>query len=85
SRETIVKIVNPTAMPADVEIDLVGAKLASNVCQVITLTADDPEAENSIAQPQHVAPSQSTEVVGGAKFTRKFPAWSFTVLRLKTE
>lgn len=83
--ETIVKVVNPTAKSCAVEIDLAGAQLASDACRVITLTGDDPEAENSIAQPQHVAPRETTETVSGPKFTRDFPAWSFTVLRLKTE
>ncbi|TWT85018.1 Extracellular exo-alpha-L-arabinofuranosidase precursor [Planctomycetes bacterium CA13] len=85
SGETIVKIVNPTAKSVEVDVDLAGAELASDTCQVITLAADNPEAENSIAEPKHVAPQTSTETVSGARFTREFPAWSFTVMRLKTQ
>ncbi|WP_197528421.1 alpha-L-arabinofuranosidase C-terminal domain-containing protein [Aeoliella mucimassa] len=85
SQETIVKVVNPTAKPCEIEIDLSGAELASDQCTVITLASDDPEAENSIAQPKQVAPTESTETVSGPRFTREYPAWSFTVLRLKTK
>jgi len=85
SGETIVKVVNPTAKAANVEIDLAGADLASKSCKAITLASDNPEAENSIDAPKNIAPRESTLQLDGAKFQHSFPAYSFTVLRIDTQ
>jgi hypothetical protein len=46
------------------------------------LTDADPKAENSLDEPQRVAPKTEPLSITGNTFTRVFPGNSLTVLRL---
>lgn len=82
SGDVILKVINAGAEPTPVEIDLVGAQPLAKTGTATVLTHEDPRAENSLAEPRNVAPRTETVDIPGPRFTREFPAHSFTVLRL---
>jgi alpha-N-arabinofuranosidase len=80
SRLLYVKLVNPAAAAAPVQLDISGATLRPTAT-ALTLAAD-PQATNSIDAPEHVVPvtSQVTGVKPG--FTYTVPANGIVVLML---
>lgn len=84
SGELILKVVNGGDTPAAVDIALAGTLPAGAAARVITLTGASRTDENSFAQPDRVAPREETVAPAAPVFTRTFPAWSLSVLRLRT-
>jgi alpha-N-arabinofuranosidase len=83
SGDIILKVVSAGDSAQQVQIDLQGAgNVASQASIEVISGASD--AVNSIAAPTNVAPRRATISNAGASFTHEFPAWSVTVLRLKT-
>ena len=80
--EIILKVVNATASPRKVTIDLAGAKQPGKTGKSFVLTAPDLKAENSLDEPMHVAPVESKISVGSSKFVQTFAPNSLTVLRV---
>ncbi len=80
--DTILKVVNGAATPADVEIDLAGAGPLARRGQAIVLTSGNPKDENTLDEPTRVAPRTEALELEGARWTRSFPGNSFTVLRI---
>jgi alpha-N-arabinofuranosidase len=76
------KIVNRAAAPQPVRIEIAGLASVDPKGQSVVLSAASPDDTNSIAEPTKVAPV-ATPIDGvGASFTRTFPPYSITVLRL---
>jgi alpha-N-arabinofuranosidase len=79
------KVVNEagTAQPINIQID--GAAKIESDGESVSLTASSPNDTNSLEQPQKLVPR--TEQVAGlrANFTREFPPYSITVLKLGTK
>jgi alpha-L-arabinofuranosidase len=84
TNEVILKIVNVSASPHDTQIDLRGAGPAVKSATATVLTSADPADENTLEQPEKVAPVTRAVDVKAAKFRYTFPAHSVTVLRLRT-
>lgn len=82
SGETILKVVNGGAAPAEVKLDFAGVKGAASKATVFTLTGG-LKAENSFAEPRKISPVESKIKINSPQFTYTFPADSLTVLRLK--
>jgi alpha-N-arabinofuranosidase len=78
-----VKLVNPGAAAAPVQLDVTGAAMQSTAT-ALTLAAD-PQETNSIDAPEKVMPVTST--VTGVKpgFTYTVPAHGIVVLTLRTQ
>ncbi len=79
------KVVNASvsARPATVKIH--GATQIEPEGEIVSLVGQSLEDTNSIGEPQKIVPR--TEKAGGlsASFTREFPPYSITVLKLKTK
>ena len=77
------KVVNEDGAARKINIQISGANFDSTGDAVV-LAAASPSDTNSIGEPDKVVPH--TENAGGlsANFTREFPAYSITVLKLKT-
>jgi alpha-N-arabinofuranosidase len=77
------KIVNRSAAPQPVRIEIAGLASLDPKGQSIVLSAANPDDTNSIAEPTKVAPV-ATPIDGlSASFTRTFAPYSVTVLQLK--
>ena len=76
------KVVNTAMTPQPVQINIKGATIAPTG-EAITLTSADPTDTNSIAEPTKVVPVTTPETGLGSSFTRTFPAFSLTVLKLQ--
>jgi alpha-L-arabinofuranosidase len=83
--DAIVKVVNASIKPLDVELDLNGAGNLTGEGGATVLTSENPTDENSLENPTHVAPRTEMVHFDGNRLTREFPGDSFTVLRLHTK
>jgi alpha-L-arabinofuranosidase len=79
--EVIVKLVNATAGESAMTIDLGGVGPVKGGTLTV-LGAPDLSAENTVADPDRVAPRQSVFTPAGPKFEINLPANSFSVLRI---
>jgi len=79
------KVVNAAGAAKQINIQINGAPKIEPEGEAVVLAASSPNDTNSIGEPNKVAPH--TEKVNGlsADFTREFPAYSVTVLKLGTE
>ncbi len=80
-REAILKVVNVSREMQQTRIRFTGAALEGSA-KAILLSSDQPEDENSLEQPQRVAPVTRTFTCSGAELSYDFPPNSVTVLRL---
>ncbi|ABQ06130.1 alpha-L-arabinofuranosidase C-terminal domain-containing protein [Flavobacterium johnsoniae] len=83
SKEIIVKLVNTAATNQEVSIDLKGAKLGSKG-SVISLASGNLQDENTFVEPRKISPKQSEYKVTKGSQQLTLPAYSVTVLKLKT-
>jgi alpha-N-arabinofuranosidase len=79
------KVVNEDGTPQRINIQISGASKIESEGEAVCLAANALNDTNSIDQPQKVIPH--TEKAGnlGPNFTREFPPYSVTVLKLKTK
>ena len=78
-----VKVVNSAGQAQDVHIEVQGVSGIATGGQLTVMSAASPEATNSIKEPKKVMPV-TTAVDGlGKSFTRSFPPYSVSVLRLQ--
>jgi alpha-N-arabinofuranosidase len=81
AHELVVKAVNRSGRPQSVELELAGFKLSGGRGRIITLSHEDPTAENSLDDPDVVAPVES-ELNIGSERTFELRTYSLTILRL---
>ncbi len=81
---TFVKIVNPLSSEQALGIEIKGARAVSTSASIETLSAV-ADATNSLAEPTNVIPVKSAISGVKANFTYTVPAYSITVLQLKTK
>lgn len=79
--EIIVKLVNPSNVPAEVQIELT-SKVAPLATEIV-LGGASLNVENSFSDPKAVLPTETVVPVAGNHFRKKLQPRSFTVLRLK--
>lgn len=82
TNDIVLKVVNTGAEPTPVDIILADADNLASSGTARVLASDDPRVENSLAEPCKVSPQTEAVEIPGPRFTREFPAYSFTVLRL---
>jgi alpha-N-arabinofuranosidase len=80
--EVIVKVVNASAQPQEVEMDL-GDTGGGWRVRATELTSAKPDDENSLDQPRKVAPAEHELIFATPGFTHAFPAYSVTVMRMR--
>jgi alpha-N-arabinofuranosidase len=80
-----VKVVNVVETPQAVRVQISGVKAVEPTGQIIEMKGDNREATNSITEPRKIVPV-TTKLTGlSADFTRTFPPYSITVLKLKAK
>ena len=79
------KVVNEAGTAQNIKIQITGAPMIEPEGEAVVLAADSTGDTNSLEQPQRIVPR--AEKVDGlsANFTREFPPYSISVLKLKTK
>lgn len=85
SGEIIVDVANPGGQAVNAGIDLNGVTRLASPAIALVLTSASPEDENTLDAPSKVVPREVRLTVAGSGIRHTFPAYSFTVLRLKIE
>jgi len=80
--ELVIKAVNPTPQPVKAEVSLRGIGKLGPSAMVQTLSHADAAAENTLENPNVIAPIESKMPVGGETFSTSFAPNSLTVIRL---
>jgi alpha-N-arabinofuranosidase len=80
-KQLYLKLVNGSSDPQSLQIRFPGAKLAPSG-RLISLTAHNPEATNSINQPTSVAPVETALPTPGNSLRFRTPAYSIEVLEI---
>ena len=78
------KVVNTGASAKPVQVQLNGAPKIEAEGEVVSLVGKSLDDTNSIEEPRKVVPRTEKAQGLSANFTREFPAYSVTVLKLKT-
>ena len=79
------KVVNEAATPSRIDIQINGAAKIEPKGEAVCLAASSPDDTNSLEQPQKIVPRTEKADNLSASFTREFPAYSITVLKLKAK
>jgi alpha-N-arabinofuranosidase len=79
------KIVNGVPTPQAVEIDLNGVGSITGPAKVTQLHALSPADTNTITEPKHIVPTESTIAVSGKSLKHTMPGYSFEVIELSTK
>lgn len=86
AREVIVKVVNTGKAEQPVTINLLGLK-GGRTATTLTLTCDDPNAENTLDNPERIVPQSGTASCEAGKknsvLTDNLPAMTFRLYRIK--
>lgn len=79
-----IKAVNYGGTASSVSITVGGFRTVASTATVTTLTsAEGPNAENSLATPHHVQPTETTVSVSGGVLSVPLPAWSLVVVAVR--
>ncbi|HEV2391798.1 MAG TPA: alpha-L-arabinofuranosidase C-terminal domain-containing protein [Verrucomicrobiae bacterium] len=79
------KVVNEAGTAQRINVQITGAKKVEDKGEVVSLSAASPDDTNSLEQPERIVPRIEKADNLGANFTRELPAYSITVLKLKTK
>ncbi len=82
SGKLFLKIVNGAPTAQELEINLEGVKGLSPTAKLTRLHALSPVDTNSITDPKHIVPVESTIPVAGPKFKHTLPGYTFELLEL---
>jgi len=82
--EVIVKVVNVSAVPQQLQIDLEGVQNVSSEATALVMTGQ-PGDVNTVEDPEKVAPKTERLKGVGRSFLHEFPAYSVSVIRLKAK
>jgi alpha-N-arabinofuranosidase len=77
------KVVNSAGTAQTVRVEIGGIARIDPKGEAVVLSAKNPEDTNSITEPTKIAPVTAPVDRLGADFTRTFPPYSITVLRIK--
>jgi len=79
------KVVNTAGAAQDVRVEFAGAAGVESKGEAVVMSATAPEDTNSIIEPAKIVPVTETAEGLGADFTRTFPPYSITVLKMKAK
>jgi alpha-N-arabinofuranosidase len=83
--KVFLKIVNGVPTPQEVEVDLSGVSAIVGPAKVTRLHALSPADTNSISDPKHIVPVETTLPVSGTQFKHTLPGYSFELIELNTK
>ena len=79
-----VKIVNGVPTPQELEIDLSGVSAITGPAKVTRLHALSPVDTNTISDPKHIVPVESTIPVAGTKIKHMLAGYTFELIEVDT-
>ncbi len=79
------KVVNRAGSAQPLHIAIEGVAAVDPIGQATVLAASSPDETNSITEPKKLIPVTSRAEGLGSSFTREFPAYSITVLEIKSK
>jgi alpha-L-arabinofuranosidase len=80
SGQVILKVVNASASPQRLSVDLLGA-LSVEKHAVVEVLAGEPEDVNTVAEPRKIYPRAADIEDAGTSFLHEFPVYSVSVFR----
>lgn len=80
--ESILKVVNLTPSGHRATIEIRNAPCLKGTAQVIELSAESPDAENTLNHPERIVPKECTFQGGGSNFAYLFPPGSITIMKM---
>ncbi|HEX8506262.1 MAG TPA: alpha-L-arabinofuranosidase C-terminal domain-containing protein [Hymenobacter sp.] len=80
--EVIVKLVNYSATPRAVKVNLAGAKKVGKTGRALVMASDDLNTMNTIQEPKKLTPKEEKFSVSGSTVSYTLAPNSFTVLRI---
>jgi alpha-N-arabinofuranosidase len=83
--KVFLKIVNGVPTAQELEIDLSGVSAITGPAKLTRLHALSPVDTNTITDPKHIVPVESTIPASGTKFKHTIPGYSFEVIELDTK
>ena len=82
--DLIIKVINTASEPMKTRLNITGVESLKPEANVTVLKSGDLRDNNSLDEPNKVLPKTATIQGVAAEFTHEFPAYSCTVMRLKT-
>lgn len=79
------KVVNTSGLARQAQIQISGASKIEPEAEVVSLVGENLDDTNSLQDPRKVVPRTAKATGLSASFSREFPAYSVTVLKLKTK
>jgi alpha-N-arabinofuranosidase len=79
------KVVNTAGKAQRINVQISGAPKVRPEGEVVTLAAANLDDTNSLEQPRSIVPRMEKAHELGAQFTRDFPAYSVTVMKLRSK
>ncbi len=79
------KVVNAAERAQSINLQIDGCRRIASQAEAVCLAASSPEDTNSLEQPEKIVPRVEKVENLSANFTREFPAYSITVLKLKSK
>jgi alpha-N-arabinofuranosidase len=83
--KVFLKVVNGVATPQELEVDLSGVSAIAEPAKVTRLHALSPTDTNTISDPKHIVPVESTIPATGTKLKHTLPGYSFELIELDTK
>jgi len=83
--DLLLKAINTSAEPVSATLNIAGVKRLASQGELTVLKSGQLDDNNSMDQPQKIVPVTTEMAVAGANFIHEFPAYSFTLLRVKTK
>ncbi len=83
--DILLKVVNMAGDAQDARINIQNAPALLPAARALTLTSALPTDENTFAAPAQITPQSAYVNNVGPQFAYRFPAYSVTILRLKTK
>jgi len=82
ANEVVLKLVNRASSAREVTVTLADLPAPAGRAKAFTLAHDDPTAENSLDDPEVVAPVTSSVAIAGPRFQYTLKPYSLTILRI---
>jgi alpha-N-arabinofuranosidase len=79
-----VKVVNAAATAQEIVVQISGASGIESTGEAVVLAAKGLDETNTLQEPQKIVPHTEKVDGLGANFTREFPAYSVTVLKIRS-
>jgi alpha-L-arabinofuranosidase len=83
--KVFLKIVNGVPTPQELEVDLSGVSAIAGPAKLTRLHALSPVDTNTITEPKHIVPVESTLPVAGTKLKHTIPGYSFELIEMDTK